>query len=136
MPGKNKLQEKMWTRNFILIVLINMLVFLSFQMITPCLPLYVQKIGATEKMIGLIAGIFTITAVSVRPFIGRFLDTRAAGHIPVWYHNHLYSYFSLSFGCFLCCFFSCASFPWFRLERYDYGGRDYCYGRCTQKPFS
>lgn len=66
----------LWTKNFILIILVNLCVFLSFQMLLPTMPVYVQRLGATEDLVGMIIGIFTITAVGLRPFVGRALDTR------------------------------------------------------------
>lgn len=44
-------------------------------MLLPTMPLYIQKLGATEDIVGLVIGIFTITAVALRPFAGRALDT-------------------------------------------------------------
>lgn len=69
-------KASLWTKNFILIMLVNLFVFISFQMLLPTMPVYVQKLGATEDMVGLVIGIFTITAVALRPFSGRALDTR------------------------------------------------------------
>lgn len=68
-------KPRLWTKNFILIILVNLCVFLSFQMLLPTMPVYVQRLGATEDIVGLIMGIFTITAVGLRPFVGRALDT-------------------------------------------------------------
>lgn len=67
-------QPKLWTRDFVLICLATFLIFCAFQILMPILPKYVQSMGADEKVIGLINGLFTITALSARPFIGRELD--------------------------------------------------------------
>ncbi|HHV65236.1 MAG TPA: MFS transporter [Peptococcaceae bacterium] len=69
-------QPPLWTKNFILIMLVNLFVFLSFQMLLPTMPLYVEKLGGTEDIVGLVTGVFTITAVGLRPFAGRALDTQ------------------------------------------------------------
>lgn len=74
-PGTEH-KASLWTRNFILIILVNFFVFISFQMLLPTMPVYVQQLGATEDMVGLVTGIFTITAVALRPFSGRALDTK------------------------------------------------------------
>lgn len=73
-----KAQEKanLWTKNFILICAATFLIFCGFQILMPTLPKYAATLGADKKMIGLINGIFTIAAVSFRPFIGRELDLR------------------------------------------------------------
>ena len=65
---------KLWTRNFILILIINLITFFGFQMLTPTLPLYVEKLGGTQAEAGLVIGIFAISAVVVRPLVGRGLD--------------------------------------------------------------
>lgn len=57
-------------------MVVNLLVFLSFHMLLPSMPVYVQHLGATEDIVGLVMGIFTITSVSLRPFVGRALDTK------------------------------------------------------------
>lgn len=76
-------KPQLWTKNFILIMLVNLCVFISFQMLMPTMPVYVQQLGAAEDIVGLVAGIFTITAVGLRPFAGRFLDTK--GRKPVYF---------------------------------------------------
>jgi len=67
-------RPKLWTRDFILICLATFLIFCGFQILMPILPKYAQTLGADEKVVGLINGLFTITALSARPFIGRELD--------------------------------------------------------------
>lgn len=42
----------------------------------PVLPLYVESLGIGEELIGLIAGVFTISAVLIRPPVGYALDCR------------------------------------------------------------
>lgn len=78
--GEQNSQEiskpRLWTKNFILIMLVNLLVFVSFHMLLPSMPVYVQYLGATEDIVGLVMGIFTVTAVGLRPFVGRALDTK------------------------------------------------------------
>ncbi len=69
-------KPRLWTKNFILIMIVNLFVFISFQMLLPTMPVYVQHLGATEDIVGLMMGMFTITAVGLRPFAGRVLDTR------------------------------------------------------------
>jgi MFS family permease len=66
----------LWTKNFILSMVVSFFVFVSFQMLLPTMPVYVQHLGATEDIVGLVMGIFTITSVGLRPFAGRALDSR------------------------------------------------------------
>ncbi|WP_238455605.1 MFS transporter [Desulfolucanica intricata] len=67
-------QTPLWTRDFILICLANLTLFLGFQMLLPTLPVYVEFLGGDETMTGLVVGVFTISAVLSRPFIGVGLD--------------------------------------------------------------
>ncbi|MDD3654396.1 MAG: MFS transporter [Desulfotomaculaceae bacterium] len=67
-------QTSLWTRDFILICLANLTIFLGFQMLLPTLPVYVKFLGGDEAMTGLVIGVFTISAVLVRPFVGMALD--------------------------------------------------------------
>lgn len=71
----NKEHVALWTRDFILVFLVNMIIFLSFQMLLPTLPVYAVKLGGNETSMGLIIGVFTVSAVLIRPFAGRMLDT-------------------------------------------------------------
>lgn len=74
-PGTGgKKLGKLWTRDFVLIFLSNLSVFMGFQMIFPTLPLYVEYLGGDETMVGLVIGIFTVSAVLIRPFSGMALD--------------------------------------------------------------
>lgn len=65
---------KLWTKNFILIIIINLITFFGFQMLTPTLPLYVAKLGGSQTEAGFVIGIFAISAVFIRPLAGRGLD--------------------------------------------------------------
>jgi MFS family permease len=75
-PGGKNDVPPLWTTDFILIMLVNLLVFVSFQMLLPTMPVYVQHLGASEDIVGLVMGILTITSVGIRPFAGRALDSR------------------------------------------------------------
>lgn len=64
----------LWTRDFILVCLANLTIFLGFQMLLPTLPLYVEHLGGDAAMAGLVIGVFTVSAVLIRPFAGLALD--------------------------------------------------------------
>lgn len=64
----------LWTKNFITITIVNFLIFFGFQMLMPTLPIYVKNIGGDSSVIGLINGIFTISALLTRPLSGILLD--------------------------------------------------------------
>lgn len=67
-------QEKLWTKNFALIIIINFLVFVNHIMVLSTFPFYVEKLGGTEAVAGLAATAFSFVAVLCRPFIGWMLD--------------------------------------------------------------
>ncbi|MDO8726656.1 MAG: MFS transporter [Candidatus Methanoperedens sp.] len=66
--------EKLFTKNFILTSLSTFTLFTSFYFLLITLPFYIQKLGGSESEIGYIIGVFTISAVFLRPFIGREVD--------------------------------------------------------------
>ena len=68
--------EKLFSRNFILTSLSTFTLFTSFYFLLITLPIYIEKIGGSESEIGLILGVFTISAVLLRPFIGKEVDRR------------------------------------------------------------
>ncbi|MBM7600777.1 MFS family permease [Virgibacillus halotolerans] len=69
-------KEKIWTRDFVLICLANFFIFLGFQMTLPTLPIFVQELGGSDQMIGLIIGIFTFSALIFRPYAGKLLESK------------------------------------------------------------
>lgn len=73
---KEQLQENksIWTKDFIIIIVINFLIYFGFQMLLPTLPIYVKDLGGTKGVIGWVTGLFTISALIIRPFIGAGLD--------------------------------------------------------------
>lgn len=68
--------ETLFSRNFVLTSLSTFTLFTSFYFLLITLPIYIEKIGGSESEIGLILGVFTISAVLLRPFIGKEVDRR------------------------------------------------------------
>ncbi|WP_420370955.1 MFS transporter [Gracilibacillus saliphilus] len=54
----------------------NFFIFLGFQMTLPTIPLFVQHLGGSDEFIGIITGIFTFSALLLRPTAGHALETR------------------------------------------------------------
>ncbi|WP_408006304.1 MFS transporter [Pseudalkalibacillus sp. A8] len=76
MKNQNVLQkDKIWTRDFIFVCLSNFFIFAGFQMTLPTLPLFVNELGGKDEMIGMIVGIFTFSALIIRPWAGHVLET-------------------------------------------------------------
>ncbi|MDO9534821.1 MAG: MFS transporter [Bacillota bacterium] len=70
-----EVRPTLWTRDYILICLSSMFIFLAFHMYLPTLPVYMEKIGGMSELAGWpIAGL-TLGAVLIRPLAGWALDT-------------------------------------------------------------
>ncbi len=67
-------QKELWTRDFLLITLGNLFIFLGFQMLLPIMPVFALELGGTEAWAGMVTGIFTLASVIMRPITGRLLD--------------------------------------------------------------
>ncbi|MBM7570420.1 MFS transporter [Aquibacillus albus] len=74
--AKTSKQDKIWTRDFALICAANFFIFLGFQMTLPTIPLFVQELGGSDKLIGVITGIFTFSALLLRPYAGHSLESK------------------------------------------------------------
>lgn len=72
--------SQLYTPVFFLLCLSQLLFGASFNMIIPELPAHLRSMGG-EDYIGLIIGLFTVTAGLSRPFSGKLTDT--VGRIPV-----------------------------------------------------
>lgn len=63
--------EKVWTRNFLLIILINFLVFMNHIMVLSTFPMFLEQVlGLNEAVAGAAAFAFSAVAVILRPIIG------------------------------------------------------------------
>jgi MFS family permease len=77
-------KEKIWTRDFIFILFANFFIFLGFQMTLPTIPLFVEKLGGNDQLIGFVVGIFTFSALLLRPFAGHALESRGRGFVYIF----------------------------------------------------
>lgn len=68
--------KKVWTTNFVLLVLGNFLLSIAFYFLITVLPVYlVDEIHFSKSDAGIILSAYIFTAVLVRPFVGPFIDT-------------------------------------------------------------
>lgn len=67
-------KEKLWTKNFIFIIVINFFVFLNHLMVLSTFPFFISYLGYSDSVSGACATIFSLIAVICRPFIGWMLD--------------------------------------------------------------
>lgn len=69
------MNERIWTRDFILLILSNFLMYITYYAILSALPIYlVSDLHATKMQVGVVVGTYTIASVIVRPFSGFTLD--------------------------------------------------------------
>lgn len=79
--GHSQKEVRIWNKTFLLVLSVSFLMFLSMYMLLPTLPLYAQTLGGNETIAGTIVGIFTFSAVLIRPWFGNLLDQR--GRKPI-----------------------------------------------------
>ncbi len=69
------MNERIWNKDFIYLILSNFLMYIIYYAILSALPVYlVTDINATKVQVGLVVGIYTVASVLVRPFSGYTLD--------------------------------------------------------------
>ena len=68
--------ERLWNKNYNKVLAGNFLMFFSFQMLVPLLPIYLSdRFGANKDEIGLILAGYAISSLVIRPFSGYIVDT-------------------------------------------------------------
>ena len=69
------MKNKLWTKDFTLITLANLLMAIAFYFMVPVLPVFLSdNFSASESQIGLVLSFYTIAALLIRPFAGYALD--------------------------------------------------------------
>lgn len=68
--------ERLWNHNYIKVWSANFMIFFSFMIVTPLLPLYLsEEFGADKDTIGLVLSGYTLAALIIRPFSGYLVDS-------------------------------------------------------------
>lgn len=75
--------NKIWTKDFTLICLANFFIFLGFQMTLPTIPLFIEQLGGNDQLIGLVVGIFTFSALLIRPYAGHALESKGRAFVYI-----------------------------------------------------
>jgi MFS family permease len=65
--------QKILTRDFVLTFFAQFSFSFVFCILIPTLPIYLSKSGAKEAEIGILVGIFSVSSLILRPFVGRAL---------------------------------------------------------------
>ncbi len=69
------MNERIWSKDFIFLILSNFLMYITYYAILSALPIYlVNDLQASKSQVGVVVGIYTIASVLVRPFSGFALD--------------------------------------------------------------
>ena len=68
---------KLWTRDLVLIILVNLCVFTNHIMTLSTFPFFIQSLGGSEAIAGVCAAAFAFVAVIIRPFVGWWIDNGA-----------------------------------------------------------
>lgn len=69
-------KPKLWNSNYIKIWCANFIIFFSFMLLAPLLPLYLSDtFGADKQTIGLVLSGYTLTALFMRPLSGFLVDS-------------------------------------------------------------
>ncbi|HPJ02677.1 MAG TPA: MFS transporter [Candidatus Limiplasma sp.] len=67
-------QQRIFTRDFILVFIAAGLIRICYQIQNTVTPLYVQNLGFSTSSIGLLVTVVTIASLALRPFLGGWLD--------------------------------------------------------------
>ena len=69
-------REVLWNSNYLRVWSANFMIFFSFMLLTPLLPLYLsESFGADKHTIGVVLSGYTIAVMLVRPFSGYLVDS-------------------------------------------------------------
>lgn len=71
---KNKAVVKLWNKAFIFLILVSLLTSMGFNMVYVMISNYAMEINKSLALAGLISGIFSISALVVRPIAGLTVD--------------------------------------------------------------
>ena len=72
----NRNEERLWNREYGKVMCSNFMLFFSFYLLTPLLPIYLaERFGADKDTIGLVLSGYVVAALLIRPFSGFIVDT-------------------------------------------------------------
>ena len=74
---------RLWTGNYILLFIMNMISTLGFSMVMAIIPVYAVKLGASLSVTGMLSGVVALSAMILRPFSGRITDRINNKHLLV-----------------------------------------------------
>ena len=66
--------DTIWTPTFALLCLAQLLGYAQHAILTPTIPLYINELGGSPFMVGVVLACFAVTSVAVRPIVGHWVD--------------------------------------------------------------
>ena len=91
-------KERLWNANYCRAWSANFMLYFSFMILTPLLPLYLNDVFKADKdTIGLVLSGYAVTALLIRPFSGYFVDSFPRKAVLLFF----YGLFALLFGGYL-----------------------------------
>jgi MFS family permease len=66
--------ERLWSRDFALLLLSNLIFFTGFHLLLPSMPVYAVRLGGGEMAAGLVGAAISMSALLVRPMSGWVVD--------------------------------------------------------------
>lgn len=69
-----KKADSIWTYNFAALFITNCVMFFGQTMMSTLLPIYLNELGHGSEIVGIVVGMFSITALGTRPVTGPLID--------------------------------------------------------------
>jgi len=96
------MNERIWSKDFVLLILSNFLMGITYYAILSALPIYlVSDLDATKFQVGVVVGVYTIASVLMRPFSGFSLDRfgrRTIFLIGLLFYSFLFAGYLVAYG--------------------------------------
>lgn len=91
-------KERLWNADYTKAWISNFMLYFSFMLIVPILPLYLaDTYGAGKHLIGLVLSGYTVTVMAIRPFSGYLVDSFPRRRVLLTFYGLLF----VLFGCYM-----------------------------------
>ena len=74
-------RPRLWTREFISLAIVNLLVFTGGNMLVSVFPLYIVSLGGDTVTVGIAAAVYAVCSFCMRPIAGWILDNKSRRNI-------------------------------------------------------
>jgi MFS family permease len=76
--------EKIWTRTFILLCVVQTLGYAQHGMMVSILPLWITHLDGSASTTGIVLGLVGISGIIIRPYLGKLSDRIGEGKLTIW----------------------------------------------------